>query len=221
MSDYNLFDILGPIMIGPSSSHTAGACRISKTARIISGAGFNKIKFYLHGSFAETYKGHGTDKALLAGALRMYPDDERLKDSFKIAEEQGLEYSFEKIDLGNVHPNTVKIEMYYPDGTMNTVIGSSIGGGNIKITEMNGIKINFTNEFPLLIIRYIDKRGIIAFISTVLSDAEYNIESMHTSNGEHGVTLVVEVDRNMDEETIEKIENNKNIDFVKHLVKGF
>lgn len=221
MGDYNLFDILGPIMIGPSSSHTAGACRISKTARIISGDGFNKIKFILHGSFAETYKGHGTDKALLAGALRMYPDDDRLKHSFEIAKEEGLEFYFEKGDLGNVHPNTVKIEMYYPNGKVNTVVGSSIGGGNIKIIEMNGIKINFTSEYPLLICRYKDKRGIIAFISTVLSDNGYNIESMHTNKGEEGVTLVIELDKNIDEKTVETISENKDINFVKHLVKGF
>ncbi|HHX69408.1 MAG: L-serine ammonia-lyase, iron-sulfur-dependent subunit beta [Miniphocaeibacter sp.] len=221
MGDYNLFDILGPIMIGPSSSHTAGACRISKTARIISGDGFNKIKFILHGSFAETYRGHGTDKALLAGALRMYPDDDRLKDSFEIAKKEGLEFSFEKGDLGNVHPNTVKIEMYYPNGKVNTVVGSSIGGGNIKIVEMNGIKINFTSEYPLLICRYVDKRGIIAFISTVLSDNGYNIESMHTNKSDEGVTLVIELDKNIDEKTIETISKNEDIDFVKHLVKGF
>ncbi|WP_099203345.1 L-serine ammonia-lyase, iron-sulfur-dependent subunit beta [Miniphocaeibacter massiliensis] len=221
MNEYNLFDILGPIMIGPSSSHTAGACRISKTARIISGADFNKIKFYLHGSFAETYRGHGTDKALLAGALGMYPDDERLKDSFEIARENELEYSFEKIDLGNVHPNTVKIEMYYPSGKINTVIGSSIGGGNIEIIEMNGIKIKFTNEFPLLIVRYKDIRGIISFISTLLSDNGYNIESMKTTKEEEDSVIVIELDKNIDDKVVKELLENKNVNFVKHLVKGF
>ena len=221
MNEYNLFDILGPIMIGPSSSHTAGACRISKTARIISGADFTKVKFYLHGSFAETYRGHGTDKALLAGALGMYPDDERLKDSFEIAKENGLEFSFEKIDLGDVHPNTVKMEMYYPNGKVNTVIGSSIGGGNIEIVEMNGIKINFTNAYPLLIVRYKDKKGIIAFISTLISDNEYNIESMKTTKEDENVTLIMELDRNVSDRVVKELEENKDIYFIKHLVKGF
>lgn len=221
MGNYNLFDILGPIMIGPSSSHTAGACRISKTARIISGSDFYKIEFILHGSFAETYKGHGTDKALLAGALGMYPDDDRLKDSFELARESGLEFSFEKADLGDVHPNTVKILMYYKDGRVNTVVGSSIGGGNIRIIEMNGININFSNEFPLLIVKYIDKKGVIAYISTVLSECGYNIESMKTTKVGEDVTLVMELDNNVDDSTIDKIKENKDFYFIKHLVKGF
>lgn len=221
MSNYNLFDILGPIMIGPSSSHTAGACRISKTARIISGPGFYKVEFMLHGSFAATYKGHGTDKALLAGALGMYPDDDRLKDSFEIARKEGLEFSFQKADLGDVHPNTVEIIMYYDDGRVNTVVGSSIGGGNIKIIEMNGISINFSSEFPLLIVKYKDKKGLIAYISTVLSECGYNIESMKTTKVSDDVTLVMELDKDMDESTVNKIAENKDFYFIKHLVKGF
>ena len=221
MSAYNLFDILGPIMIGPSSSHTAGAARISKTARIVAGDGFNKINFILHGSFAETYRGHGTDKALLAGALMMDPDDERLRDSFEIAKEEGLEFHFEKADLGDVHPNTVKIEMFYPDGKETTIVGSSIGGGNIRIIQMNGIPLDFTSKYPLLIVRYIDKKGIIAFISSSLAENDYNIESLQTTKEGEEVTLVVELDVDLDEKTVEQISKNENIIFVKHLMKGF
>ncbi len=221
MSAYNLFDILGPIMIGPSSSHTAGAARISKTARIVAGGGFNKINFILHGSFAETYRGHGTDKALLAGALMMDPDDERLRDSFEIAKEEGLEFHFEKADLGDVHPNTVKIEMFYPDGKETTIVGSSIGGGNIRIIQMNGIPLDFTSKYPLLIVRYIDKKGIIAFISSSLAENDYNIESLQTTKEGEEVTLVVELDVDLDEKTVEQISKNENIIFVKHLMKGF
>ncbi|WP_300408415.1 L-serine ammonia-lyase, iron-sulfur-dependent subunit beta [Lagierella sp.] len=221
MSAYNLFDILGPIMIGPSSSHTAGAARISKTARIVAGGGFNRINFILHGSFAETYRGHGTDKALLAGALMMDPDDERLRDSFEIAKEQGLEFHFEKADLGDVHPNTVKIEMFYPDGKETSIVGSSIGGGNIRIIQMNGIPLDFTSKYPLLIVRYIDKKGIIAFISSTLAENDYNIESLQTTKEGGEVTLVVELDIDLDEKTVEQISKNENIIFVKHLMKGF
>lgn len=221
MAAYNLFDILGPIMIGPSSSHTAGACRISKTARIVAGGGFNKINFILHGSFAETYKGHGTDKALLAGAMMMDPDDDRIRDSFQIAKDQGLEFNFEKADLGDVHPNTVKIEMFYPDGKETSVIGSSIGGGNIRIIRMNGIPLDFTSKYPLLIVRYIDKKGIIAFVSSTLAEKDYNIESLQTTKEGEEVTLVVELDLDLDQNTIEEIRKNDNIIFVKHLMKGF
>lgn len=221
MSAYNLFDILGPIMIGPSSSHTAGACRISKTARIVAGGGFTKINFILHGSFGETYMGHGTDRALLAGAMMMDPDDERIRDSFEIAKEVGLEYHFEKADLGDVHPNTVKIEMTYPDGKVTCIMGSSIGGGNIRIIEMNGIPLNFTSKYPLLIVRYIDKKGIIAFISSTLAENDYNIESLQTTKEAEEVTLVVELDIDLDKDTVKQIEKNENIIFVKHLQKGF
>src|SRR5690554_5969080 len=116
MRDYGVFDILGPIMIGPSSSHTAGAARLAKVASIIAGEKITKVEFLLHGSFAQTYKGHGTDKALVAGILKMDPWDENLKNSYKIAEEKGIEIIFTQTDLGDVHPNTVKFIITKDDG---------------------------------------------------------------------------------------------------------
>ena len=134
MREYSVFDILGPIMIGPSSSHTAGAARLGKEARNIVGDDFKAIKFYLHGSFAETYKGHGTDRALVAGALGMEPDDERLRDALNIAKEKGIDIEFIPTDLGeDKHPNTVKMIFTKNDGSEVEVLGSSIGGGNIQI----------------------------------------------------------------------------------------
>ena len=131
MKEYGVFDIIGPIMIGPSSSHTAGAARIGQVAISIVKDGFTRVDFHLHGSFAQTFKGHGTDKALLAGVLGFRPNDKRLRDSFQIADERGLEYHFIKDDLGPVHPNTAKIIFYYPDCTTSSFTGSSIVGGNI------------------------------------------------------------------------------------------
>ena len=161
MADYSIFDVMGPIMIGPSSSHTAGAARIGRLAKKICGKDFTKVVFHLHGSFAKTYIGHGTDKALVAGALGMLPDDENLRDSFEIAKKRNVNYSFEQVDLGDVHPNSVKVEMFYEDGRVSYVIGSSIGGGNIKIIDIDGLKIDFTNAFPTLILKYNEQKGII------------------------------------------------------------
>ena len=137
MKGIGIFDILGPVMIGPSSSHTAGAARLGKIARSIAGGEIAEVTFLLHGSFAKTYRGHGTDKALVAGILGMEPYDERLRDSMEIAKELGVKFLFKEADLGDVHPNTVKFIMRTVDDNYCEVMGSSIGGGNIKIFEVN------------------------------------------------------------------------------------
>ena len=128
MSRFGVFDILGPIMIGPSSSHTAGAARLAKIASIIAGPEIKEVIFLLHGSFAKTYKGHGTDRALVAGILGMDPDDEKLRYSLDIAKEKDIKVSFREADLGDVHPNTVKFLIKLKDDNLVTVMGSSIGG---------------------------------------------------------------------------------------------
>ena len=151
MNNVGVFDILGPIMIGPSSSHTAGAARLGKVARAVAGDEVIDVTFYLHGSFAKTYKGHGTDRALVAGILGMEPSDKRLRNSLEIAKEIGLKFKFVETDLGDVHPNTVKFDMLTKSGERREVIGSSIGGGSIKITEVNGNRVEFTGEYPTLI----------------------------------------------------------------------
>lgn len=134
MREYSVFDILGPIMIGPSSSHTAGAARLGKEARNIVGEDFESVKFYLHGSFAETYKGHGTDRALVAGTLGMEPDDDHLKEALDIAKEKGIDVEFIPADLGiDKHPNTVKMVFTMKDGSKQEIMGSSIGGGNVQM----------------------------------------------------------------------------------------
>ena len=214
-----IFDILGPIMIGPSSSHTAGACRIGNMARGIAGKGFTKVTFELHGSFAETYKGHGTDRALLAGILGFEPDDERLRDSFKYAKEKGIEYEFIKKDLGNVHPNTVKIILYYPSGNQFYVTGSSIGGGNIVIIDINGNSVTFTGDHPTLILRYKEQLGVIAWLSTLLSENGYNIESMKTIKTHSHVSLIVETDKDIEEELRNQIKENKRFSYYIYVTK--
>lgn len=222
MKTYSLFDIMGPIMIGPSSSHTAGACRIARVARKISGKDLIKVTFYLHGSFAETYLGHGTDKALVAGALGMGVDDERLRDSFKIAKERGISFSFEKVNLGeDAHPNTVRIVMEYPDGRIATVTGCSIGGGNILITEIDGIEFEYTNMFPTILLKYKEQKGIIAFVSSVLAENGFNIERMITNKEEDHVTLVVELTEEISNDIKDRILGDERFDVSKYLSRGY
>ena len=155
--DYSVFDIVGPNMIGPSSSHTAGAARLGKSASKIAGKPVKEVNFLLHGSFAETYKGHGTDKALVGGILGFDPDDARIKYSFELAKEQGVKFEFIKTNLGeNVHPNTVKMEMILEDGSKSTVMGASIGGGNIKLTEMDGLALDFNGSRSAVVLEIKD-----------------------------------------------------------------
>lgn len=217
MPDYGIFDVMGPIMIGPSSSHTAGAARIGRLAKKICGKDFIKVVFHLHGSFAQTYMGHGTDKALVGGALGMMPDDENIKYSFEIAKERNIEFVFEEEDLGDVHPNSVRVVMYYEDGRVSYVIGSSIGGGNIKIVDIDGLKIDFTNVFPTLILKYEDQKGIISFVSTLLAENEYNIEKMITEKNGNVVTLLVEISEELTDEIKVKILHNERFILTKYI----
>ncbi len=220
MGEYNVFDILGPIMIGPSSSHTAGACRIAQTALMIAGNKFKKVEFELHGSFAKTYKGHGTDRALLAGVLGIGADDVRLRDSFEIAKQRGLDYEFREADLGDVHPNTAKITFTYEDGTSMYVVGSSIGGGNIMIIDINGIAVQFTGNYPTLLLKYVDVRGIISFISTNLAQNGYNIESMKTLKNDGIVTLIVELDKNIGDDLKDGLLKDDRFLFTKYIQRN-
>jgi len=175
MKNYGVFDILGPVMIGPSSSHTAGAARLAKMASTISGEGIEKVEFILHGSFAKTYKGHGTDRALVGGILGMDPWDIRIRNSFSHAENQKLEYSFIEGDLGDVHPNTIKFRIFKESGRIVEISGSSIGGGSIRIYEVDGQPVELNGEYPTLIISYKDQPGMLSKISTVLYESEINI----------------------------------------------
>ena len=214
MRKYSAFDILGPIMIGPSSSHTAGAARLGKIASIIAGDGIKSVQFFLHGSFATTYKGHGTDKALVAGILGMNPWDENLKNSMEIAKENGIEVEFIPTDLGDVHPNTVKSVITKEDGKIVQVIGASIGGGNIVVTEVDGDQIEFTGEYPTILINHIDVPGMVSKVSAVLYECQINIAFMkvyRTSGKGSAAAMVFEVDNFVSDKIIDAISNIPNI----------
>ena len=207
MANIRIFDVLGPIMIGPSSSHTAGAARLGKIARTIVNKPIKDVTFLLHGSFKETYKGHGTDRALVAGILGMMPDDERLRDALLIAEKEGLEVHFLPADLGQVHPNTVKILMTECDDINWEVLGSSIGGGLVEIYEINGNKVKITGEYPTIITCHDDIPGTVSKVSTLFYDNDINIAHMTLVRSQKGkdATMTFEVDNNVSEELIAAI----------------
>lgn len=214
MKEYSVFDILGPIMIGPSSSHTAGAVRLGKIARAIAEESkLKKVVFLLHGSFSETYKGHGTDKALIAGILGMEPWDDRIKDSFKIAKEHGIEFEFKGADLGDVHPNTVKFLITKADGETISVMGSSVGGGNINIIEINGSSVDFKGNYPTLIISHKDVPGMISKITTMIYENNINIAFLKVYRNSRGFSakMIIETDTLVSEEIIDKIQEVENI----------
>ena len=207
MANIGIFDVLGPIMIGPSSSHTAGAARLGKIARTIVNKPIKYVTFLLHGSFKETYKGHGTDRALVADILGMMPDDERLRDALLIAEKEGLEVHFLPADLGQVHPNTVKILMTDCDDINWEVLGSSIGGGLVEIYEINGNKVKITGEYPTIITCHDDIPGTVSKVSTLFYDNDINIAHMTLVRSQKGkdATMTFEVDNNVSEELIAAI----------------
>lgn len=219
MRDYGVFDILGPIMIGPSSSHTAGAARLAKVASIIAGGSIKKVEFLLHGSFAQTYKGHGTDKALVAGILNMDPWDENLKRSFNIAAEKGIEIKFIETDLGDVHPNTVKFVITKDDGYTTEVTGSSIGGGNILVFNIDGQNVEFTGERPTILTQHKDLPGVISKISSILFDENINIANMRVYRSGKGkmATMALETDSLISEKVMSEIKGIEEIDVVKFI----
>ncbi|RXV48541.1 L-serine ammonia-lyase, iron-sulfur-dependent, subunit beta [Enterococcus faecalis] len=192
----SVFDIIGPVMIGPSSSHTAGAARIGKVVRSIFGQQPDSVDIYLYESFAKTYRGHGTDIALVGGLLGMEPDDEQLANSLEFAYEQGMEVCFipksEKAD----HPNSVKIVVSSGDRKL-SVTGISIGGGNIQISELNGFKLSLSMGTPTFIVVHQDVPGMIAKVTNILSASDINISTMtvtRESKGEKAI-MIIEVDQ--------------------------
>ncbi len=205
----SIFNILGPIMIGPSSSHTAGAERIGRAAKMIFGKPVVSARFLLHGSFATTYKGHGTDRALAAGILGLDADDERLRESFALAEEQGIALFFEPTDLGDVHPNTVEVELTGADGEKISVRGSSIGGGSIRITAIDGEPVDFDGSLPVLILKHKDQQGMISRITFTIAMQGINIANLKVSREEKGetATTIVESDSVVPEGAVKEIES--------------
>lgn len=209
----SIFEVTGPVMIGPSSSHTAGAARLARAAAMIVAAPFAHVTFGLHGSFAKTHRGHGTDRALVAGVLGLHADDERLKDSFALAAEQGLTYEFYEEDLKGMHENSVRMTFTLEDGTLRRVAGSSIGGGQILIREIDGIQLELSAQLPTLIIRQYDKKGVLSNVTRVLADHDINIGVMklsRTSKGQQAL-CVIETDSPLTQGIVDLVREQQNI----------
>jgi len=215
MKDISVFEVIGPNMIGPSSSHTAGALRIARVAYQMKPKNLKKVTFILYGSFAKTYKGHGTDRALVAGMLGMNEEDENIKDSYKFADKKGLIYKFIPTDDKDYkHPNTVQIKMEDDKGNLNSITGSSIGGGSINIDKVNGIKVSFSGEYCTLIITHNDKPGITAYTTNCLGKLNINIAYMRVYRREKGqiAYTIIEADDFIENNVVDKIiKNNSEI----------
>ncbi|MGN0975413.1 MAG: L-serine ammonia-lyase, iron-sulfur-dependent subunit beta [Gemmiger sp.] len=200
----NVFDVIGPVMIGPSSSHTAGACRIGQVARSILDDMPVQADITLCGSFAQTYRGHGTDRALIAGLLGLASDDARLPQSMALAAQQGLEFHFSAADLPGVHPNTAVLALRGKTGAACTVQACSVGGGNIRVTRINGTDVSFTGQYDTLIVLHTDEAGAIAAVSGFIAGRGVNIATFACDREERGgrSIMTIEVDAPLSEREI-------------------
>lgn len=209
----NVFDILGPVMIGPSSSHTAGAARIGRITLALLGAPAVKADILLHGSFAKTYKGHGTDKALIAGIMGMSTDDGRIRQALELAKEQGLEVRITEGEIDGAHPNTAKVTLTDAQGHTVSLLASSIGGGNILVTEINGMGVSITGQYTTLIVLHRDAPGTIAAVTEVMADAGVNICNFRLSRQQRGgqAVMTIEIDGSFGPELNKTIQTLPNI----------
>lgn len=200
-----VFDIIGPVMIGPSSSHTAGAARLGLMTGKILGEKPLKAEILLHGSFAQTYRGHGTDKALLGGILGFAPEDMRLREALNIAAQQGLVYSFAPVDIPEAHPNTAIIKLTGESGRVIQVEGASVGGGNIRITRIGDFDVDLTGKYPALIIVHKDRPGVVNGVTSILARYKINIAYMRVSRKMRGqeAMMIVETDDELSTEVVE------------------
>ena len=192
----SLLDIIGPIMVGPSSSHTAGACRLGLLARALVGGTPQTARIELHGSFARTGEGHGTDKAIAGGLMGFRPDDERLRTALEIAEHEHLDYRFEKTTISEeAHPNTVRISLER-DGRSSVMVGSSLGAGRVLVTEIDGYHVEVTGNYASIVLVAEDVRGSVARIAGILAEHGLNIATLRLSRKQRGgdAFMVIEID---------------------------
>ena len=209
----NVFDILGPVMIGPSSSHTAGAARLGLITRALLGEPPVKAHILLHGSFAKTYKGHGTDKAMIAGILGMKTDDERIRFSPDVALQEGLEVEIVTGELDGAHPNTAEITLTARDGHQVSLRGSSIGGGNILVTRVNGMEVSLNGQHTTLIVLHRDAPGTIAAVTELMADQGVNICNFRLARKTRGgpAIMTIEIDGHFETDLNAQINQLKNV----------
>jgi L-serine dehydratase len=214
------FEIIGPVMIGPSSSHTAGAARIGRVARTLFGKQPKRAIISLYGSFSKTYKGHGTDCALVGGLLDFDTFDERIPNALEIAENAGIQVVFITENAVTEHPNTVKINLYDEENELE-VVGISIGGGTIEITELNSFKLKLTGEHPAILVVHNDRYGMISSVTSILTEYEINIGHMEVSRKEKGdmALMVIETDQNINDRVIAELKKLSDVTQIIRMVE--
>lgn len=212
----NIFDIIGPVMVGPSSSHTAGAVKIGYVSRKLLAEPIKKAEILLYGSFLATGKGHGTQKAIVAGLLGMQPDNPDISVSLEIAEKQNIEIIFGESQLKNAHPNSVQLILTGINGRKLEIVGESLGGSVINIANIDGLSANFTGDYPTLIVHNLDQPGHIAEVTSMLSHKSVNIATMQlyrSSRGGHAV-MIIECDQEIPEESVKWLEHLEGVEKV-------
>lgn len=212
----NLFDIVGPVMVGPSSSHTAGACRIGYVARKLLAEPVSEAEILLYGSFLATGKGHGTTYAIVAGLLGMTPDDSRIPESFELARKAGMQLSFGEADLKDGHPNSVVLRLKGVSGLEIEMVGESLGGGRMNVVSIDGVDADFSGDYNTLIVYNDDKPGLVARVSGILAEKSINIATLKLHRSQRGgqAVMVIECDRAISEEEIAWIRNQEGINKV-------
>lgn len=203
----DLFDLIGPVMIGPSSSHTAGAARIGLTARMLLGEDVKRAEIAFHGSFAKTFRGHGTDRAIVGGLMGMQVDDPRIRDSLSLSRQAGMALLFSTVNIRGAHPNTVRLTVTGVTGRVLTVEAASVGGGLIAIRRLDGMNVDFTGKENTLIIHHTDAPGMIAAVSTRLAAGGLNIATMQVYRRKAGADamMVLELDSAPEEALLEDL----------------
>ena len=212
----SIMDVIGPVMVGPSSSHTAGACRIGLLAGRLFGKRWLRADISLHGSFAATGIGHGTQYAVLAGLLGCCPDDERIPRAMDLASQNGLDFKFSVADLGNVHPNSVRIGLKSGNDTL-SLCASSVGGGRIRVWMVDGFAVDLDGERPTLLVSYPDRKGIIAAISAIISEAQVSIGEMkvHRNDLDGTAMMTVALDQDPPPSILDSISELRHIDMAR------
>jgi L-serine dehydratase len=215
----NLYDIIGPVMVGPSSSHTAGAVKIGYVSRKLLNEPVKKAQILLYGSFLKTGEGHGTCKALTAGLLGMLPDDTRIPDSLELAKQEGVELVFGEACLKEGHPNSVKLILEGVSGKTLEIVGESLGGSRINIAGIDGIAANFSGDYPTLVVHNLDQPGHVAEVTSMLAHKSVNIATMqlYRSNRGGDAVMVLECDQEIPQESLRWLEHLEGIRKVTYL----
>lgn len=219
MKYQSVFDIIGPVMVGPSSSHTAGAARIGRAARLIFGLQPTWATVHLYGSFAKTYRGHGTDLAIAGGLLGYDTDDDRIRFALETAEKHNMKIEFIEDTAATEHPNTARIKLGTDDSSME-LVGISIGGGKVEITELNGFELRMSGNKPAILIMHNDRFGAIASVTQILARHEINIAHMEVSRKDVGkdALMVIETDQNVEDDVMQVLEKASHIKRVSRLI---